>query len=83
MTLLETEKGKVYRIKEIHGGRGLRIRLRTIGLHIGDSVERISEDWAGPLLIKNISLNTKLAIGKGMAMKIIVEPVLETNNEKG
>ncbi len=82
MNLLEAENGKVYRIKEIHGGRGLRVRLRTIGLHIGDLVERISEGFGGPLLIKNISLNTKIAIGKGMAMKIIVEPVEAKWNER-
>jgi Fe2+ transport system protein FeoA len=77
MTLLETENGKIYRIREILGGRGFRTRLRTIGLHIGDLIERISQGFGGPLLIKNISLNTKIAIGRGMAMKIIVEPVHE------
>lgn len=82
MTLLEAENGKIYRIKEIHGGRGFRIRLRTIGLHIGDLVERVSEGFGGPLLVKNISLNTKIAIGKGMAMKVIVEPVVEARNEE-
>lgn len=82
MTLLEAENGKIYRIKEIHGGRGFRIRLRTIGLHIGDLVKRVSEGFGGPLLVKNISLNTKIAIGKGMAMKVIVEPVVEARNEE-
>ncbi len=81
MTLLEAENGKIYRIKEILGGRGLRIRLKTIGLHVGDLVEKLSKGFGGPLLIKNLSLNTKIAIGKGMAMKVLVEP-LETTNER-
>lgn len=77
MNLLEAESGKKYRIKEINGGRGFRVRLRTIGLHRGDIVEKMSGGLGGPLLLKNISLNTKIAIGKGMAMKIFVEPVEE------
>lgn len=81
MNLLDAENGKIYRIKEIHGGRGLRIRLRTIGLHAGDLVEKLSEGFGGPLLIKNLSLNTKIAIGRGMAMKIIVEPVEAESHE--
>lgn len=74
MTLMDAESGKIYRIKEIHGGRGFRLRLRAIGLHVGDLVEKLSEGFGGPLLIKNLSLNTKIAIGKGMAMKVFVEP---------
>ncbi len=81
MTLFEAENGKIYKIKEIHGGRGLTIRLKTIGLHVGDLVEKVSEGFGGPLLIKNLSLNTKIAIGKGMAMKIFVEP-LDTADER-
>lgn len=82
MTLLETESGKIYKIVGIQGGRGLRTRLRTIGLSTGDLVEKVSEGFRGPLLIKNISLNTKIAIGKGMAMKVLVEPVETSQNER-
>lgn len=81
MTLLEIENGKIYKIVGIQGGRGFRTRLRIIGLSEGDLVEKVSEGFRGPLLIKNISLNTKIAIGKGMAMKVLVEPVETAQNE--
>ncbi|MGQ9618593.1 MAG: FeoA family protein [Candidatus Aminicenantia bacterium] len=83
MNLLEAENRRIYRITGIFGGRRFRTRLMTIGLHLGDLIEKQTEGLGGPVLVKNISLYTKIAIGRGMAMKIIVEPVESmVNNEK-
>ncbi len=82
MNLLECVSGRLYKIIEIRGGRGLRMRLRTMGLNVGDLIEKQTEGLGGPVLLKNISLNTKIAIGRGMAMKIVVEPFENHRNEE-
>ena len=62
-------------IKEIAGGKGLRCRLSELGLARGLSVRIIQNDNFGPLIIAlgNGSEGGRLAIGRGMAHKIMVE----------
>lgn len=54
------------------GGRGFRMRLVSMGLNVGSEVEVIQggRGSGGPTLIA--SGHTRLAIGHGMAQKIIV-----------
>ncbi len=54
------------------GGRGFRMRLLTMGLNVGSVVEVIQggRGGRGPTLIA--SGHTRLAIGHGIARKIIV-----------
>ncbi len=53
-----------------------------MGLNVGDLIEKQTEGLGGPVLLKNITLNTKIAMGRGMAMKIIVEPFENHGNEE-
>ncbi len=74
MTIEELKRDQKAKIKEILGGWGLKRRLISLGIDIGDEIKIITGDegW-GPILIEDITKGTKVAIGRGMARKIIVE----------
>jgi len=59
-------------VKEIQAGRGLKSRLYGLGIFPGEKIKVIKND-RGPILLK--VGNTKLAIGRGEAKKILVEVV--------
>ncbi|MBN2076949.1 MAG: ferrous iron transport protein A [Dehalococcoidales bacterium] len=61
------------KIIEIQGGQGLIARLSALGIIPGRNITKISAMlMRGPVTIKTGS--TQVAIGHGMADKIIVEP---------
>lgn len=58
-------------IKGFNGGRIFHQRLLDLGLVRGTKIKVIKNDMMGPLIV---SLGEgRLAIGRGMALKIIVE----------
>jgi len=78
MTLLDAKVGKKLRIVEIQGGYGLINRLVSMGLYVGDRIKVVrSSPFHGPLLIENIDQMFCIALGRGMAAKIIVEEEIE------
>jgi Fur family ferric uptake transcriptional regulator len=60
-------------IKQISGGAGARMRLLTMGLRIGDHVEVITNQNNGQVVIA--ADFKRYALGRGLAEKIMVEPV--------
>lgn len=65
----EGERGVV---EEFMGGAGAQLRLATIGLRKGDEVEVITNNGEGQLVV---AVNaTRLALGRGIAKKIMVKP---------
>jgi Fe2+ transport system protein FeoA len=70
MNLLQLDNNKPAKVIEIVGGSGLERKLQSLGLRIGSRVLRLTSS-SGPVVIK--IGNIQLAIGKGMAAKIIVE----------
>ena len=65
------KQGERLVIKEITGGSGARMRLLTMGLRIGDSVEVITNQNRGQMVI---AVDYKrFVLGKGLAGKIMVE----------
>ncbi|HEK86374.1 MAG: FeoA family protein [Candidatus Saccharicenans sp.] len=75
-TLLEIPQGKIFRIVEIKGGPGLHRRLLSLGFHRGDRVTLDREAiMQGPVLVRNLTADTKVALGRGIAQKILVEPI--------
>lgn len=67
------------RIVEIAGGHGVRRRLMSLGLHKNDLVEMDSRSiLGGPILIRNLSSDTSVAVGRGIAHNIMVEVVDQT-----
>ncbi|MDY0296563.1 MAG: FeoA domain-containing protein [Acidobacteriota bacterium] len=60
---------------DILAGPYPRRRLISMGIHPGDRLIKYkSANW-GPVLVRNVTLNaTRIAIGRGLAQKIIVSP---------
>ncbi|BCV21636.1 FeoA family protein [Moorella sp. Hama-1] len=62
-------------IREVAGGLSLRRRLTDLGLVRGTTIRVIRNDNFGPVIVSlgNSSGGGRLAIGRGMAHKIMVE----------
>jgi ferrous iron transport protein A len=72
ISLAEMPAGKSGTIVAINGGYGLVKKLDKMGFLIGTEIMKISRQWMrGPVVIR--SGNTEIAIGFGMAKKIMVE----------
>ncbi len=74
MPLAMITSGKKVRIVSIIGGRGVRGHLANIGLDVGSEIEVLKAGAPGPFLIA--IKETRLAIGHGVAHKIMVSDVL-------
>jgi Fe2+ transport system protein FeoA len=62
------------KIIEIKSDLEVKHRLNNLGLHILDSIKLIKSNNWGPVLVQNLSYNdSRIAIGRGLAEKIIVE----------
>lgn len=66
------------RVVEVLGGHGARRRLLSMGFHKGDVIELDSQAiLSGPLVVRNVNTDTKIALGRGVAQRILVEPLDE------
>ncbi len=70
LPLLLAKTGERVVIKEMTGGTIARARLAAMGLRPGDEIEIIKNDGQGRLILAHG--NTRLALGKGVASKILV-----------
>ena len=71
LPLVNARQGERLIIREINGGAGARMRLMTMGLRIGDSIEIITNQNKGQVVIA-ADFN-RYALGYGLAEKILVE----------
>ena len=70
--LTQIKEGKTVKVVEIIGGQQFQKKIDAIGLRIGSKITKVSAQMLnGPITIKIGS--TKLALGRGMAKKIIVD----------
>jgi ferrous iron transport protein A len=74
MPLTESGKGVRVRAVGLTGGGGLARRLTDMGLYRGATVDVLSGGRHGPVIIRLGS--SRLALGRGMAHKILVELVV-------
>lgn len=58
------------RILKLSGGTNFIKKLASFGIYEGSVVEKISSYKKGPVIVK--VFNSQIAIGKGMAEKILV-----------
>lgn len=71
-TLLSMRENETAQIVEIQGGQQLETKLKAMGLYKGRNiVKRSPEDSKGPSIVE--IMGTSLAVGQGMAAKIIVK----------
>jgi len=72
MPLAMVEKGQDVNVVSLHGGFHVRKRLSDLGLTPGITIRVVQRDPKGPIVIA--VKNSRLALGRGMAHKIMVEP---------
>lgn len=78
MNLTDAPRDTQLRIVDLAGGHGIRRRLMALGLHKNDIVEMDSKSiLGGPILIKDLTSDTAVAVGRGVARNILVEIVGE------
>ncbi len=70
MVLSSVKPGNEVTILDINGGRGIRSRLYSMGLVPGTKLTVLNGNTNGPVMIS--IRDSRLAIGHGMAQKIIV-----------
>ncbi len=77
-SLIQAPSATPLRIVDISGGHGVRRRLIALGFHKSDIIELDSRGiFRGPLLIKNLTSDTSVALGRGVARKILIEIIDE------
>lgn len=70
MPLAMASPGEVVRIADVRAGRGLTRRLADMGLLPGTVIRVINSQRPGPVVVE--VKGTRLALGHGMAHKILV-----------
>jgi ferrous iron transport protein A len=72
MKLLEVQPGEQVKVTGFEGGKGLQTKLTQHGIYPGDCLRLLRKaPLGGPLLVE---VNQReLALGRGVAAKIIVE----------
>ncbi|MBM3310473.1 MAG: ferrous iron transport protein A [Candidatus Aminicenantes bacterium] len=66
-------RGKILRIVDISGGENVRRRLFAMGFQPGDRVESGPRGiLGGPVVLKNLRTGVAMAVGRGIARKIVV-----------
>lgn len=72
ISLARMRAGQKGNIIKISGGCGVVSRLEALGIREGREIKKISEQWMrGPVLLQHG--NTQLALGFGLASKVLVE----------
>jgi len=72
ISLAQMQSGQKGKIVEINGGYGLARKLEALGIRTGKEVIKKSEQlMRGPVLLQHN--NTQVAVGFGMASKVLVQ----------
>ena len=75
-SLLSLRNNQRGRIVAIRGGRGVHSRLYSLGIQPGDVVRVVmASPWGGPLYVYDETTGVRVAINRGIAAKIMVEPL--------
>ncbi len=77
MPLIMAKAGERLMLKEFSGGVNARSRLLSMGLRLGDEIEVITNISQGQMAIA--ADYKRYVIGRGLAQKILVEPVKQSN----
>ncbi|MFH1369088.1 MAG: FeoA family protein [Elusimicrobiota bacterium] len=71
ISVTELKTGQKARVVAIQGGWGFQRKLENIGIRVGSEISNLSGGENGPVVVR--SGCTQVALGRGMARKIIVE----------
>ncbi len=64
-------RGEWVMLQDIRAGNRMRKRLGDLGLYIGMQVRIVQDDHSGPVILA-VKNDSRLAVGRGMAQKIMV-----------
>jgi len=70
--LMMADEGVAVRILALRGGKGLSLRLTELGLNVGAEIQVLQRQGGGLLVARG---EARIALGGGMAAKIVVAPV--------
>jgi Fe2+ transport system protein FeoA len=77
-TLNQAPRNVPQRVLEIKAGHEAKRKLLAMGIHVGDTVLKLNDSGWSPVLIRNLTTcSSKIAIGQGLARKIVVGDVRE------
>ena len=79
MSLVMAKPGERVLIREMAGGKTARTRMADMGLRLGDHIEIINNSGEGRLILARGC--TRLAIGRGIAQKVMVSLAHEETDE--
>lgn len=72
MTLDRLPRGKMARVTNVFGGKGIRRNLAQLGIYPGSIIKVTGSGvWRGPILIE--AAGSSVALGRGLARRIEVE----------
>lgn len=76
MTLEQVDKGTRVRVLKRTSGHQFASSLDGMGIHVGDELVVVGyAPFHGPVLVEIPSSGVRVALGRGMAEKLLVEPV--------
>lgn len=76
MTLEQATKGVRVRVVKRSSGQWFASNMDGMGIHVGDELMVMgSAPFSGPILVEILSSGVRVALGRGMAEKLQVEPV--------
>ena len=70
--LARMEQGDLGVVREVKGGRGFLRKLENLGIHQGSRIRKVSNVFSRGPVVFSVG-DTEVAIGYGMARKILVE----------
>lgn len=70
LPLSSIRSGSEVTLVSVGGGRGIRLKLVGMGLGVGMKIRVLNTGGSGPCVI--VTGNRRLALGRGMAKKILV-----------
>ena len=73
MPLAMASPGELVTVTGVRAGRGLQRKLADMGLTPGVQIRVINSGMPGPVLIE--VRGTRLALGRGIALKIVVKEI--------
>jgi ferrous iron transport protein A len=70
MFLTDAEEKKSYKIVKIEEGKGIKLKLSSMGLLPGKIVKIVKNDFSGPIIL---AIKTgRISVGRGLSKKIQV-----------
>jgi ferrous iron transport protein A len=72
--LTDLKSGSRAIVRDMRGGKNILSRLSAMGLSVGSELEVLDNRGRGPILV--LVRDTRIALGRGEAIKIVVEELL-------